>query len=115
MKGLFTSVCLSTCVILAVASTARAQPSVNSESNQVSRTVHLAGIDLHTQAGAREAARRIHIAADFVCGGDNTLWRQDSDFTACRNDAIDRALSTLQAPMVSAALGRPTPSGLAAR
>jgi UrcA family protein len=115
MKSVFTSVCLVACVAVAVASTARAQPSASAEGGQVSRTVHLGDIDLHTQAGAREAARRIHIAADFVCGGDSTLWRQDADFDTCRNGAIDRALSTLRSPLVSAALGRQTPTGLAVR
>ena len=114
MKPLFTSACLAVFAATAVASAAAAQSSV-ANPPVVSRTVHLGDIDLHTQAGAKEAARRIHVAADFVCGGDNTLWRQDSDFDACRNDAVDRALAALQAPMVSAALGRQTPTGLAAR
>ena len=112
MKSLFTSVCLAACVGLAVSSTATAHPTVDPDIT-VSRIVRLGDVDLHTQAGAKVAAWRIHRAADFVCGGDNALRRQAADFPDCRNHAIDRALDTLQAPLVSAALGRQTPAGLA--
>jgi UrcA family protein len=113
MKRLFTSVCLSLCAAAAFASTAAAQPQPTP--GRVEQVVQLGDIDLHTQAGAKVAARRIHIAADYVCGGDNLLWRRDFDFPACRDAAIDRALAALQAPLVSAALDRQVPAGLAAR
>ena len=61
---------------------------------QVRRAVHLGDLDLHSQAGAKVAAWRIQVAADYVCGGDNRVTRQSSDFFLCRNDAINRALDT---------------------
>ena len=110
MKSLFTSGCIAVFTAAAVASTASADPA-----SQVSRVVQIGDLNLHTQDGAKVAARRIHIAADYVCGGDSVLWRQGADFFSCRNGAIDRALASLQAPLVSAALGRSTPTGMASR
>jgi UrcA family protein len=109
MKHLFTCVGVAVCAAAALASPAAAQPV------QITRVVHVGDLDLHNQADAKIAARRIHVAADFVCGGDNILFRQDSSFEQCRDGAIDRALASLQAPLVAAALGRPTPVGLASR
>jgi UrcA family protein len=113
MKRAFTSICLSILAAAAFASTSAADPTQSGDG--LSRVVQVGGLDLHTQAGAKIAARRIHQAADYVCGGDSLLWRQASTFQDCRNDAIDRALASLKAPMVSAALGRQTPTGMASR
>jgi|SRR5471030_2655041 len=84
-------------------------------SEQVRRTVHLADVDLQTIVGARVAAERIRDAAGYVCGGDSRPILVVSDFTDCRNHAIDRALASLHAPLVSAALGRSTRTDFAAR
>ncbi len=74
---------------------------------QVSRVVRYNVADLHDVKGARRLAFRIKIAAADVCGGDDVIVRwYDDDFIPCREQAIDRALATLGAPMVSAALGR---------
>jgi len=109
MKRLFISICLSACTAVAVASPAVADPQV------ISRVVQVGDLDLHSEAGAKQAAFRIHVAANFVCGGENSIWRQSMDFDSCRNQAIDRALASLDAPLVSAALGRPTSIGMASR
>jgi UrcA family protein len=113
MKRAFTSFCLSIMAAAAFAPVALAD--TTSTTDRISRVVEVGDLDLHSQAGARTAAHRIHVAADYVCGGDNLLWRRASDFQDCRNGAIDRALASLKAPMVSAALGRPTPTGMASR
>jgi len=79
-----------------------------------SRTVHLSDVDLRTPEGAKVAARRIKNAAEWVCGEDHgPIFAED--YSTCRNDAIDRALASLNAPMVSAALGRSVSPTLAAR
>jgi UrcA family protein len=110
MNSLIASACIAAFAAQAIApSGALAQPLAGNE-QVASSTVDLRGVDLHTQAGAREAARRIHAAANFVCVSDAAL-----SFSACRDDAIDRALSSLQSPQVSAALGRQTPAPLAVR
>ncbi len=113
MKRFVTSLCLALCAAAMTGPVVSADPV--GAPDLISRTVRFGDIDLQTQAGAKVAARRIHIAADYVCGGDQLLWRQASDFQSCRNEAIDRALASLQAPLVSAALGRQAPAGMASR
>jgi len=110
-----TSLVLGLFAAAALAAPALADPNGFGEIQQVSRTVHVGDVDLHTTDGARVAARRIKNAASYVCGGDSRLALMSSDFSACRRDAIDRALAAIDAPLVSAALGRSTPTDLAAR
>ncbi len=99
----------------ALAAPAVADPSGVGAIERTSRTVHLADVDLHTIDGAKEAASRIKHAADYVCGGDWLEMHMSSDFSSCRRDAIDRALASLDAPLVSAALGRRTLTDVASR
>jgi UrcA family protein len=113
MTLLRTSLVLGLFAAAALAAPALADPNGFGDTQRVSRTVHLADVDLHTTDGAKVAAWRIRNAAADVCGGD---WRSTAfDFNACRNQAIDRALASLDAPLVSAALGRSTQTDLAAR
>jgi UrcA family protein len=106
---------LGLCAAAAFVAPAIADPSGIGQTYQVSRTVRLADVDLHTTDGAKVAAWRIRRAADYVCGGDEMIGRMSADFASCRSGAIDRALVTLDAPLVSAALGRPTVTDMAAR
>jgi UrcA family protein len=110
-----TSLVLGLFAAAALAAPALADPNGFGDTEQVGRTVHLADVDLHTIDGAGVAARRIKNAAAYVCGGDSRPLVMVSDFNACRNQAIDRALASLDAPLVSAALGRSTQTDLAAR
>ena len=110
-----TSLALGLFAAAALAAPALADPTGFGETHWVSRTVHLADVDLQTTDGAKVAAWRIRRAADDLCGGASTLTRQSSDFPVCMRGAIDRALATLNEPLVSAALGRSTPTDLAAR
>ncbi len=113
MNRTFTSLCLSIVAAAAFASAASADTTPSPD--RITRVVKVSDVDLHSQAGAQTVAHRIFHAADYVCGGDSLLWRRASDFQSCRNDAIDRALASLKAPMVSAALGRQTTTGMASR
>jgi UrcA family protein len=107
---------LGLCAAAAFAAPAIADPYFSiGQTYQVSRTVHLADVNLHTTDGASVAAWRIRRAADYVCGGDQLIVRASADFDSCRSGAVDRALAALNAPLVSAALGRPTPTDIAAR
>jgi UrcA family protein len=94
---------------------ALAFPVGNGDTTQVSTAVRYTASDLTTPGGAKALASRIKDAATFVCGGDSVIDRQAIDYDACRDNAIDGALATLKAPMVSAALGRKVPTGLASR
>ena|SRR5215472_1224004 len=116
MKRFLTSVSLALCVAGGLGSVALADSSgPYDHTYQVRRTVHLRDLDLHSQADAKTAAWRIQVAADYVCGGDNRVMRQAADFIPCREDAINRALDTLNQPLVSAAFNRKPPFGIASR
>jgi len=116
MKRFLTSVSLALCMAGGIGSAALANPSGPYDHvYQVRRTVHLRDLDLQSQAGPKTAAWRIQVAADYVCGGDNRVMREAADFIPCREDAINRALDTLNQPNVSAAFGRKPPVGIASR
>jgi len=107
-----TSVSLALCVAGGLGAIAVAHPA-DSAMEVVSRTVPVSDLDLNTQAGAKIAAQRIRVAAEYVCGGDT--WPLAFDYFDCRAHAIDRAAASLNAPLVSTALGRKTSAGLASR
>ena len=116
MKRFLTTVSVAACVAGGFGGAVLADsPGPYDAVHQVRKTVRLGDLDLHSQAGAKAAAWRIQIAADYVCGGYNRIGRQIVDFIPCREDAINRALDTLNQPMVSAAMGRKAPVGMASR
>ncbi len=82
---------------------------------EVSQTVSLSDLDLHSREGAKEAAFRIETAANVVCGGDDPVMHWSDDLMPCRKAAIDRAVANLNEPLVLAALGRHGEIGLASR
>jgi UrcA family protein len=65
-----------------------------------------AGDDLQTVRGAKALALRLRVAAADVCGGEFPLVRTGDQFGRCREAAIDRAITTLNAPLLAEALGR---------
>jgi UrcA family protein len=70
--------------------------------------------DLQTIRGAKALAFRLRIAAAAVCGGENPLVRTGAQFARCREAAIDRAIVTLNAPLLAQALGRRISSNIEA-
>src|SRR5580658_2604547 len=70
--------------------------------------------DLQTVRGAKALALRLRIAAADVCGGEFALVRTGNQFARCREAAIDRAITTLNAPLLADALGRRTSPSLQA-
>ncbi|HEY3947590.1 UrcA family protein [Phenylobacterium sp.] len=78
------------------------------DSDLVTAKVAYADSELHSADGARAVAQRIRTAAWEVCGGARSTVRSGVRFQQCRSAAIDRALATLSAPMVSEAAGRKT-------
>ena len=111
------SACVAAFTALAIAGSAAADPPRPFGALSVeTTTVRLSDVDLHTVKGAKTAALRIRNAAAFVCsGGNDIVYQIADDYMPCREHAIDRALANMQAPLVSAALGRQTPMGVAAR
>jgi UrcA family protein len=80
-------------------------PAHAQEFEQVSTKVYLGDLDLTTNTGAQAAMSRIDRAARKVCGPDQD-WRQfDSRrlYDQCVSQAEDRAVASLDMPMVKAA------------
>ncbi|MBW8812471.1 MAG: UrcA family protein [Caulobacterales bacterium] len=72
-----------------------------------SRAVSASGLDLSRATDANVMAMRLDRAALSVCGASEFSARDvqtDVRRSACYRDAMDRALSALSAPAVSAAL-----------
>ena len=82
---------------------------------KVTVTVHYSDADLRNPAGAMRLAERIRLAARRVCGGDDPVVAVGVRFPACQHRAIDRALATIDAPLLADALGRPGNPALATR
>ena len=90
---------------LGLAATAQAAPPKPFfEPEIVSEKVTLADLDLNHHAGAATALSRIRNAARRVCGGEPSRWAMNeaSLYRTCRRDAVDRAVSTLDHPLVAA-------------
>lgn len=68
------------------------------------RTVSYAGLNLNTEAGAREAYSRIRSAAKGVCSHLYTLelGQRRHIWETCVNDAIARAVADVRAPALTA-------------
>jgi UrcA family protein len=92
---------------LAIGSSASAQGPAFGGNEKASVKIRYNDADIHSADGARRLALRIRVAADRVCGGGEVVAYSADSLKECRRGAIDRALSSLQAPMVAEALGRP--------
>lgn len=90
---------------------AGAVPAHASDFDQVSIKVHVGDLDLSTSEGAKAALSRIHKAAQQICGPDQDLkdLNSRSQFDQCVSQAVDRAVASLDRPMVTAANGHHTP------
>jgi UrcA family protein len=75
-------------------------------------TVSLVGLDLHSVQGAKRALRRIHVAAEDVCGVPvGSVWAHAHP-NPCVIAAVDRAVARLDNPNVTALhSGRGQPGG----
>lgn len=107
----FTPAAFALAAVLTASVSASAAPiSVSGDDEKVSVKVTYTDSDLQNPRGAEALAFRIRLAASEVCGGGNIVVRSGAHFPICRSAAIDRALGVLNAPMVTAALGRSTSS-----
>jgi len=104
---------LATVVALAVlsfTSSAFAAPAAGSASNSdgISISVPLSGLDLSNQAGAATALRRIDNAAKVVCGGEPNIGdlQPTALYRACFRTAVDGAVASMHNPIVTALKGQ---------
>jgi len=102
--------CASLAALAALALVAAGPLAAAQTSNRESRSdsipfakVSLAGLDLGGQAGASVALRRIHHAAQTVCGVEpaTNQFELHGIYMSCVNDAVDRAVAKLGNPTVS--------------
>ena len=97
---------LGACAALTLGGAAAAAPT--DPTDRVDVIVKTSDVDLRTPDGAKLMALRIRNAAAEACGRQAfpvTVLFSDG-FIRCREDAIDRAVATLNAPLVADALGR---------
>ena len=107
-KSEFAAAALALAGALAITSNAvAAEVPVSNEKQLVTRIVTYTEDDLRTVAGAKRLAFRTRQAAMDVCGGDSLLVRTTRRFRDCTEDAVDRAIAGLNAPLLRAALHRP--------
>ena len=94
------SLAIAAAAVLAVAAPAGAQTS----EAVISVSVPYADLDIGQAAGAKVLFERIKMAADRACGGepDLRLLDQHARFDQCRKEAINRAVTQLDSPMVTA-------------
>lgn len=87
---------------------AAAIPAHASDTQQISTTVRLGDLDLTSSDGAQAAMSRIHRAAREICGPDPDVREFDSRrlYNQCVDQAVDRAVASLDMPMVTAASAR---------
>lgn len=100
--------------VLGLAADAQAAP--RDARDIVSVRVPLNDLNLNHEPGARMALYRIRKAAGYVCGGDpgSPLLKQSALYRACQRDSIDRAVATLDHPLVTALNTRAPPSTMVA-
>ena len=106
-------------VMLALAGNAIAAPAADGDLDRRSMTVPLADLNLHREAGAAVALRRIHSAASLVCGrsADRHALAPYAQYEPCVADTVQRAVVALDLPVVTdlELKGRRTTSTLLAR
>jgi UrcA family protein len=99
--------------IPALLALALAPPAVATPLETRSTAVSPAGLDLASPGGARTMAGRLDRAALRACGASTFSARDvqaEVRRSACYRDAVDRALATLDAPAVNAALRARSPA-----
>ncbi|MGH6963911.1 MAG: UrcA family protein [Phenylobacterium sp.] len=98
---MLTKTLLAGALAFGLAAGAQAEPYAG---DTVSVRVPLNDLNLNHEPGARMALYRIRKAAGYVCGGDpgSPLLKLSALYRACQQDSIDRAVATLDHPMVTA-------------
>ena len=97
---MFRSLMVGTLCATCAAGVANAQPDLD---NAV--RIKVTPAELSTPDGARKVAFRLRVAAYTVCGGYSPHGREATDFDQCRQSAIERAVSGINAPVLARALG----------
>ena len=104
---------------LGFAATTHASPASDgaSEPDTMSVNVSVADLNLASPAGAKVVLRRIHNAAQTICGGEPDIRSERfAIYQACVRTTVDTTVASLGSPMVTALnQGQPTPIAMADR
>ena len=90
--------------LIATAQPAAARTSESSD-DTASVTVHYADLNLNSEAGAKVMLRRIRNAAEEICGSELSMveqWSLGRAYPACATPIVDRAVTQLNSPFVTA-------------
>jgi UrcA family protein len=99
---------LAAIAALGFAATTHASPvGERSSDPAVSVNVSVAGLDLSNPAGAKIVLRRIHNAAETICGDqpDIRLTARFALYQSCVKSTVDRTVASLDSPLVTALNG----------
>jgi UrcA family protein len=101
-KTLLTSFAFVSAMVLGGA--AQAGPAISPDPEIATAKVSLADLDLRSEAGAAVGLRRIEMASEKVCGGqpDVRLIQRQASYKACVAVTMDRAVTSLGSPRVTA-------------
>jgi UrcA family protein len=99
--------------LIALGSIASAQPALNGAKQEA---VSYADLDLSRDASAQIFISRIHAAADWVCGGkpDQRDMGEWGAYQACVKQAMDKAVASINEPVVAHLYGLDETSKMAA-
>ena len=83
---------------------------VADDDSSVSVSIQVGDLDLRSELGAKAALQRIAFAAKGVCGGkpDIRLLAETAAYRACMKATVDRTVTSLGAPLVTALNGATT-------
>lgn len=89
---------------LALTTAAHAAPATGSSPEAATMKVSLADLNLGSDTGAAAGLRRIENPSKVVCGGEPNLreYQRHVDYAACVAVTVDRAVTSLANPRVTA-------------
>jgi UrcA family protein len=91
-------------LVAALGSAAGVHAAPANDPDTVSVSVSITGLNPASLAGAQGVLRRIRTAADGLCGGapDPRDLDRGATYQACMTETVNRAVASLDLPMVSA-------------
>ena len=104
IKVKFTLGAAALAALFALSSAAWAEPPAVPAADTLAAKISLAGLDLSTPEGAREALHRLRTAAQRLCWqlGDDLKAANRATMNACVHDTVADAVRKINAPIVAA-------------
>jgi len=100
--------------VLALGFAAHSQTASAQPVDTVSIKVSVGDLNISSEAGAKVALERIRVAARSICGpAPSAALPRTMDYAPCVRNITDRAVASLDSPLVTALNGAPAPAKLA--